>query len=543
MTDIRPASANLDLGRALHGVQELLDLAMLMLDRHDVDGILHLLARSVRSVTRCDLVQVRLFRAGVWTSWPVPGSAPPDVAPTVRTHVERHGDSWTCTAPVAALGRTPGRLVLRSSEAPDPEQLFVIERLGHLLGAALADAELHERDRLRAVEVDRINTHLMSTVAALRQREAVQNVFTSLAATGGEEDLAASLSRLTGTTVVVRDGFGHETTRVLAADVPPGASISEPVSPARDPLIRRGDALIASIGGRSELGSVELEIGADNDDARFALQYASTALGLVKAHERAMREMQNRLSRDLLDDLLEGLPPEEATARARAQGQDLRVAHDVVVIVWPHTTPPPGVTVDRGIDRVQSALSRQGRSCLVTRRHGVIVVLARHPVDIQRIHDDLCRDFGRSDGQVAVGEPARAAKEIPRAHEQARRALAARQQSTEPYGATAYAGLGVERILATEDNGAEVERLIDTWLADLIDYDASHGTGLVLTLAAYLDHGGKYDETARALSVHRNTLRYRLTRIAEVSGHDLADVETRLNLHLASRAWRLRRAP
>jgi hypothetical protein len=32
----------------------------------------------------------------------------------------------------------------------------------------------------------------------------------------------------------------------------------------------------------------------------------------------------------------------------------------------------------------------------------------------------------------------------------------------------------------------------------------------------------------------------RLNRIAEISGHDLADTETRLNLHLATRAWRLR---
>ena len=57
-----------------------------------------------------------------------------------------------------------------------------------------------------------------------------------------------------------------------------------------------------------------------------------------------------------------------------------------------------------------------------------------------------------------------------------------------------------------------------------------------------MDLGGKYDETSRELSIHRNTLRYRLSRITEISGHDLADVDTKLNLHLAVRAWRLRRA-
>lgn len=76
-----------------------------------------------------------------------------------------------------------------------------------------------------------------------------------------------------------------------------------------------------------------------------------------------------------------------------------------------------------------------------------------------------------------------------------------------------------------------------------MSYDDGDGTDLVPTLATYLDLGGRYVDTARALSVHRNTLRYRLDRITEISGHDLADVDTKLNLHLALRAWRLRRAP
>ena len=41
---------------------------------------------------------------------------------------------------------------------------------------------------------------------------------------------------------------------------------------------------------------------------------------------------------------------------------------------------------------------------------------------------------------------------------------------------------------------------------------------LVNTLARYLDAGGNYDQTSRALSIHRSTLRYRLGRIREISG-------------------------
>jgi DNA-binding PucR family transcriptional regulator len=54
---------------------------------------------------------------------------------------------------------------------------------------------------------------------------------------------------------------------------------------------------------------------------------------------------------------------------------------------------------------------------------------------------------------------------------------------------------------------------------------------------ATLECGGNYDHTAKALSLHRSTLRYRLQRIRDLSGHDLNDPDTRCNLQLATRAW------
>ncbi|MDX6298439.1 MAG: hypothetical protein QOI51_2296, partial [Nocardioidaceae bacterium] len=288
-------------------------MSMLMLDRHDVDEVIDVLVHSVEAVTRCQLVRVTFQRDQEWISWPPGQPAKSSLRPGGRAFVEDQGDSWTCTTAVAALSGSPGQLVLRSSTRPDAEQVFVIERLGHLLGAALVDAELHERDHRRAVELDAANTELVCTLAALRHREAVQEEFIHLVATGTELDLATSLSRLTGFAVVLRDGFAHETTRVELADESPVAS--------------KGDPLVAVIGGRPEFGTVELEMPTDkgqgNENANFALQYASVALGLLRAHAAAMSEIENRLSRDLLEDLFDGIPAQVAIDRAAAQGHDL----------------------------------------------------------------------------------------------------------------------------------------------------------------------------------------------------------------------------
>lgn len=86
--------------------------------------------------------------------------------------------------------------------------------------------------------------------------------------------------------------------------------------------------------------------------------------------------------------------------------------------------------------------------------------------------------------------------------------------------------------------GGEVEGFVREWLGTLLDYDDSKHAELVMTLSVHLECGGNYDESAAALHIHRSTLRYRLTRIAELTGHDLRNVDTRFNLHAATRAWR-----
>jgi sugar diacid utilization regulator len=315
------------------------------------------------------------------------------------------------------------------------------------------------------------------------------------------------------------------------------------------PISEEDSALVSAIGGGPmSFGTITLEVSAadgshdHDDDARFALQYASTALGLLMAHEKAMGEMENRLSRDLIEDLLDDAAPDAAVARAAAHGHDLRSPHDVVVVMWPLAEPRTD-HADPSIEQLRKALHRQRKPFLLTRRQGALVVLAHQGVDIKRLYEDLASELGRPHGLVAMGEPAMTPRQVPRAYEQARRALAARRVSGEPWGCIAYSDLGVDRILAVEGNTGEVERLITQWLDELIKYDQDRGGDLVLTLATYLDRGGKYDEAANALSIHRNTLRYRLRRIAEISGHDLADSETSLNLHLATRAWRLRVGP
>ena len=70
---------------------------------------------------------------------------------------------------------------------------------------------------------------------------------------------------------------------------------------------------------------------------------------------------------------------------------------------------------------------------------------------------------------------------------------------------------------------------LQRWLAPLRRVLAQDASGqLRQTLAAWCRHDGHPQACAEALGIHRNTLRYRLERIAELSGLDLARRDQRL---------------
>ncbi|MEX1158882.1 MAG: helix-turn-helix domain-containing protein, partial [Thermomicrobiales bacterium] len=79
-------------------------------------------------------------------------------------------------------------------------------------------------------------------------------------------------------------------------------------------------------------------------------------------------------------------------------------------------------------------------------------------------------------------------------------------------------------------------------LGPLEEHDGRRGSDLVATLEAYLQLGGALAQAADRLGIHRNTLSYRLGRIAELTGRDLNDPGTRFLLQAALIVRALERA-
>ena len=105
----------------------------------------------------------------------------------------------------------------------------------------------------------------------------------------------------------------------------------------------------------------------------------------------------------------------------------------------------------------------------------------------------------------------------------------------------AFEDTGSYRLLlpAMSEDPAELERFYSETVAPLAAYDDQYETELVNTIEAYLDNDGNVTPTAEQLFTHRHTIRYRMERVKELSGHDITSTEGREKLGLGLKAMRV----
>jgi hypothetical protein len=141
--------------------------------------------------------------------------------------------------------------------------------------------------------------------------------------------------------------------------------------------------------------------------------------------------------------------------------------------------------------------------------------------------------LGGGRAAVGSGSPAQGAPALRRSIEEARHAhrLAALGSGTVR---TAGSDQLSSHLLLLASVPEDVRRLFRERLLGVLErYDAEHGSALVETLSAFLDASGSWQRCADRLHVHVNTLRYRLRRIEELTGHSLATLRDRVDFCLA----------
>ncbi|MFD6278047.1 PucR family transcriptional regulator [Streptomyces sp. NPDC060209] len=462
------------------------------------------------------------------------------------------GRPWGQALGLRGLEALHGYLVVTSRSRPTEAQRSLLATLVLHTAAALSVAVAHRRRREDALELHRLREEraalqrqLITVVAELTYQRAVHALMVDVAAAGsGEEAVTRALHKLTGLPALVEDRFGR--LRSWAGPNRPDP-YPEPDPVRQDELLHAvareagpaqiKDRLITLVRPHGEiLGMLALvdPQGEADEHTVLALEQAATPLALGLAHLRNLAEVELRLHRELADDLLAGTDETSAYARSEAVGHDLHRSHYIVVVQWSDRTADDSFA--QIVGRVASAV---GMRSLLTRRSDHVVLVADDRPPARALYDALALETGTPSGTIGVSAPCDSPDDIPQRYQEAQRALEVRRHSRKPYGMTFFDELGLYRILGPGNDYQELETFVHEWLGQLMDYDARHHAAMVETLARYFDCGGNYDETAASLAIHRSTLRYRLQRIRDISGNDLANVEDRLNLQVATRVWKI----
>ena len=464
--------------------------------------------------------------------------------------VDVQGGRWAWALPLRHQSTVMGCLVLSAVSAPPESQILLLKILAQQAGAALAYVAMRERDISYVGQLAKANTDLQetnrelaTTVSRLQRQTNTHEVLSAAVVAGtGEQGIADALYDLTALPVGLEDRFGN-----LRCWAGPGQPHPYPkqTTDQRELLLhelgaqygpaRIGGRVLTLVRPRAEILGVLVLYDPDNrvtEDSLFAVRYGATVLALELSHERNLAEIELNLRRELVDDLLAGTDRDGAYARADALGHDLRRPHYVVVV---QTVGGAESALATAAGRAATALRL---NYLQGRHAGLVVLLTDGRPDPRALHHAISEGLGRTTSVIGIGTRCEVPDDLPQSFIEARRALNIQLRSANPEGAAAFDELGFYRLIDAAHDGGTVEAFVREWLGTLLDYDESRNSELVMTLSDYLECGGNYDESAAALHIHRSTLRYRLARIAELTGYDLRKVDTRFNLHAATRAWR-----
>jgi sugar diacid utilization regulator len=546
----RPSTASAR--RHLSDLRALLALSMLMAEAADEDDILELAAEAVSTLTGCGVEGIYVG-SGQWrhTMTPCNGLALRAYLQDQMATLGRMGEavdlparSWAWAYPMHSIAGSVGFFLVSAAESPHAHHQYQLRLLAQQTGLALTTLRLRLQERRTAAEQATLNARLEETVGALRRGMEIHERLTEAAACGvGVEGITRVVHELTGLPVIIEDRTGHQQAMVGA-----GAAAEPPVPFGqrrerllRDALGRRrsvwyeGRWLALARAGEEILGIVVLL----DPDRRagapelMALEYGATVLAIELAHMRSLAEVELRLRRDIVEDLLSGTNERSVILRARALQYDLSRPHRVVVV-----DAADQVDGERLFRAVCLAARSSNAGSLVVARADSVVLLAHTNVDWEKLHRMIGRELGKSACRVGVGGRCDRPRDFPRSYREARFALGLQGLAGQHGCSLCFDDLGVFRLLGQVADPANLRELATSWLDPLLRHDARRGSDYVQTLAVYLECGGSHEQVAQALIVHRSTIKYRLRRIQEISGYDLADHDTRFHLELATRAWR-----
>ncbi|MGC0364596.1 DNA-binding PucR family transcriptional regulator [Rhodococcus sp. 27YEA15] len=262
---------------------------------------------------------------------------------------------------------------------------------------------------------------------------------------------------------------------------------------------------------------------------RYGRELGFAAASVYASAAESRGALDTRLEALVVDAVVRGDTGSDMLSRAATLNWDATAPATVIV-----GSPPPDERVSVGAT-VHATATAHGRAILAVVQGPRLVMIVSGELatttEGSPFVEALMKSF--ADEPVVIGPTT---PSLSAAHVSATEALAGIQAVAGWRGAPRpvhASELLPERALLGDDAA------VDSLHTHLVEPLAESGSALTDTLDTYLDSGGAVETCARLLFVHPNTVRYRLKRIAEITGRDPTNPRDAYVLRIAATLGRL----
>jgi purine catabolism regulator len=290
----------------------------------------------------------------------------------------------------------------------------------------------------------------------------------------------------------------------------------------------------------------------------LVLEHSATIAALEMAQDRVRFETEVRLKGDFVDDVITGgeRSGDSLLRRGAFLGCDLSQGSAVLLlgvdefvgtVAHKHLAEEDLETaIERFFSQVTRYVSAKEPSSLASLKSGQTVIFvcgktARDPEALRRLAA-VIQELGSSAGSLSVsagisgfvGDPA----QMDRGYQEALIALKVARKLQGPGALLHFQDVGTYRLLLDiwERDPEQIRSLYDETIGPVDQYDQTNNTQLVQTLSVFFQHDESLTETAAELYAHRHTIRYRLEKIAEITGLSVFQTEHKERLGLGLKA-------
>lgn len=285
---------------------------------------------------------------------------------------------------------------------------------------------------------------------------------------------------------------------------------------------------------------------------RLVLTYGADVCAIEMAKNRAVASAVEQTRGDWIQMWLSGTLADDDLLHTRARQAGFHPDSSYVVAVFRALTEAgQSLPLESLVPLLRDDMSRQPVNGAVGQYVDVIVALYSLNEETNAlartrsiIEDMRARLAARTPSRLVVAgisRPATGLSNLRVSYREAKDAIGIAFELGDHNTTTFYGDLKLYQLLLAlkERNLENLNQFYQDALGPLEEHDSRKQSDLIRTLSGFFEANGNLAKAAQELDVHRNTLVYRLERIAELTKLDLNDADNRLILHLALKTRRV----